>query len=80
MNDINFIDITKDHLQLDLIYTEQHYQQEYKYFEQIHKIKALSNRLARKKTSRKKLKRTLKKSKSSTTFSIVKQEEQTQKK
>jgi hypothetical protein len=41
MNDINFIDATKDHLYLDLIYSEEHYLQEYKSFEQKHKMKSL---------------------------------------
>ena len=41
MNDINFIDATKDHLYLDLIYSEEHYLQECKSFEQKNKMKSL---------------------------------------
>ena len=80
MNDINFIDATKDHLYLDLIYSEEHYLQEYKSFEQKHKMKSLELKNLKKNSPIKKrgLKH-LKKQKSSTNFSIVEQYEETQK-
>ncbi len=39
LNDINYIDIDKDHLQVDIIYSEEHYQAEYK---NLHELKKQS--------------------------------------